>query len=143
MYIIRHGTWRVDKNMGRKRKQIVDNPLIKNLYHILIKDDSYKKNVKKLEENGIPRQLVDGWLNGRRNPQIASLIKVADALNFNINILFKEPAGELTPDHERIIELIKRIKDKKILKLIENVAELEINNRSEPPPDQSDTEGDS
>lgn len=76
--------------MGRKRQKIANNPISKHLYVALNSGDGYEKNIEKLKESGISRDVVNAWINGRRNPNMISLKKVADSLGFKLDKWYKK-----------------------------------------------------
>jgi len=120
--------------MGRKRTRFSDNPIAKNLHIILQQGEGFEKNIKILESKRISRDEVNAWISGRRNPQYATLVRIAGILNININLLTKGLDDlELLPEQIRIIEMVKKTRDKKVLRALESVAEIEEDKSRERP----------
>lgn len=114
--------------MGRKRK-VADSPISRNLLAILQKG-SYKENLSKLKNAGIAREVVDSWINGKRQPQMASLKEVAGILGFDIFSLYADKS-ELLPEQDEVCEMARKVKDEKILHAAKTILSMGIVN---PPP---------
>lgn len=111
--------------MGRKRTKISDNPISQNLFYILQRDGKFEENIKKLKSAGISREQVNNWINGNRNPQYQALKDISAILDINVNLFMVDPEdSKLTPEQKRVIDLTKKIKNKKILQAMEDIAEI-------------------
>jgi len=76
--------------MGRKRIRVINDTLPRNISLILNSGDGCDANISMLEKNGIPRVTIISWLNGARNPRIATLQRMARLLKVDFLDFFNK-----------------------------------------------------
>lgn len=110
--------------MGRNRKEPT-TPFQKNLYKLLGPD--LENSLRKIEhEIGLSPISIRMWLNGRRNPSIENLIRVADCIGFQWQDVFLEGDQK----QKEIIKSIHKVKDKALLDAILSIiASEEVKNQ--------------
>lgn len=111
--------------MGRSRKP-AETFIQKNLYKLLGPnlDDSLKKIEK---ETGISIFTVRTWLNGRRNPSLENLKKVAGCIGFRWAEIFNtDIEKQITPKQKEIIRLIPQVKNESLLDGILSIIDSQI-----------------
>jgi len=94
---------------------------------MLQKGDGYKKNMEKLAEHDIDRNVVNSWINGRRQPQMASLQKIAEILGFDALIFYAtDEKIDLLPEQQEVCELAKRNRNKQVLNAAKEILKVGI-----------------
>lgn len=119
--------------MGRRRQKIADNPVSRRLYSVLQKGKGIEYNLKKLEEHGISRGVVNSWINGRRNPQIASLNRVSEILEIDVYSFLSDDQNkqneqneqdELLLEQSKVCDLVKKVNKKDVLEAAKTVLKI-------------------
>ena len=93
---------------------------------MLQKGNGFDYNIAKLIENGIDRSVVNSWINGRRQPQIASLKEVARILGFDVYLLLSNEKQALLPEQQEVCDLAKRVERKDVLEAAKTLLKMGI-----------------